>query len=64
MHALCESLGAEMEERGLRGATLTLKLKTDTFDIRTRDSSADASAAPAVGAAMLQGLFFLVASPG
>ena len=28
-----------MTERRLQGATLTLKLKTEAFDIRTRDSS-------------------------
>ena len=33
-----DELGAEMERKNLRGAAVTLKVKTDQFDVRTRDT--------------------------
>ena len=36
---ICDSLAAAMASRRLKGRTLTLKLKTDRFDVLTRDVS-------------------------
>lgn len=36
---LCESLAQDVEKNGLKGRTLTLKLKTVTFEVRNRSQS-------------------------
>jgi len=39
LRRLCEKLAAQMEARGLEGRVLTLKAKSDRFDVITRDVS-------------------------
>ena len=38
---LCESLSEQMEKENLLGRTLTLKVKTSSFDLFTRSKSLD-----------------------
>lgn len=39
LEELCEHLSKDMEDEGLQGRTLTLKLKTVKFEVRTRSST-------------------------